>query len=359
MFRAMSVRRLVSVLSVVLVASATVVVAQPKKNDPKTPVAPAKDATPAAGSAAPAGSGSAEGSAVEMVEDPPADMEGINEDPDAPKTGSGSDASVVAVPEKKKTSGYPSEEALRPITLPANMSEISLGFSLPVDPFVATAALRARYGITRQVQLGLTYVVAGVYDDPGTTGTSKRAIHPGKAVGLDVTILLQDWIGLRIGVPVYIDPVAVGITLGAPMKFRFADGKLAFGGLDDFINIALPFGAEFAPSLTQESTNALFAFYDTNGTPPSRGSLRFSGFAVYQKDPKLAFIGRAGVILDNFTSTRTADARGFGYGGAATFIRAGLQYTLKGKLDLGASVGWDDLSKIGGFAPAGYLSVRI
>jgi len=351
MLRAMSVRRLVSVLSVVLVASATVVVAQPKKNDPKAPVAPAKDPAPPAGSAAPAGSGSAEGSAVEMVEDPPADMDGISEDPDAPKTGSGDDPSMVAVPEKQKTSGYPIEEVFRPITLPANMSEISLGLAFPVDPAAGTAGLRARYGITRQVQLGLTYVVGGLYDDPGTVA-KKTKFHPGKAVGLDVTVLMQDWIGLKIGVPVYIDPVAVGLQLGAPLKFRFGDGKLALGGLDDLLNIRI---YRFPPSLTNELANASGAANFDNNTTQSRGSIRFAGYAVYQHSPKMALIGRLGLTLDDFSATR-GDS---GYGGGITFIRAGFQYTPKKFLDLGLSLGWDDLSKLGGFAPAGYLSIRI
>ncbi len=351
MFRAMSVRRVVSVLSVCLVASATVVVAQPKKNDPKAPVAPAKDPVPAAGSAAGSGSGAAEGSAVEMVEDPPADMDGIDENPDAPKVGDGSDAPVVVIPVKQKTAGYPIEEALRPITLPANMSEISLGINAPVDPFVPTAVLRARYGITRQVQLGLTYVVAGIYDDPATAGTKKSTIHPGKAVGLDVTILAQDWIGVRVGVPVYIDPVAVALQLGAPMRFRFLDGKLALGGLEDLLSIKL---YRFPPSLTSEVVNAASAATFDSGTIQSRGAFRVSAYGVYQQSPKLAIIARGGVHLEDFSGTRSVAG-----GGSTTFLRAGLQYTAKKFLDVGGSLGWDDLSKVGAFAPQFYLQLRI
>ncbi len=352
MFRAMSVRRVISVLSVLLVASATVVVAQPKKNDPKAPVAPAKDTAPAAGSAAPAGSGSgsAEGSAVEMVEDPPADMEGTSEDPDAPRIGDGS-AAVVVVPEKQKTVGYPIEEALRPITLPANMSEITLGATVPVDPFVPTAVLRARYGITRQVQLGLTYVLAGVYDDPSTTGTDKSTIHPGKAVGVDVTVLMQEWIGIRIGVPVYIDPIAFALQLGAPMRFRFADGKLTLGGLEDLLTIRL---YEFPPSLTSEVQNAAGAFNEDNNSIQSKGNFRVSAFAIYQHSPKTALIGRVGLTLEDFSGTRSA-----GGGGSTTFIRAGLQHTPKKYVDVGFSLGWEDLSKVGAFAPQVYVNLRI
>lgn len=353
MLLAMSVRRLLSVLSVCLVTSVTVVVAQPAKKDPKAPVAPAKDPAPADPAPAAAGSGADEGSAVQMVEDAPADMEGTNEDPDAPRTGADSGGSVTAVaviPEKQRTSGYPMEEALRPITLPANMSEVSLAPHVSVSPYAGADALRARYGITRQVQLGLTYVLGGIYNDPGTV-SDKTGFHPGKAVGLDVTVLLQDWIGVKVGVPVYIDPVAVGLTLGAPMKFMFGD-KLALGGFDDLVNVSL---YRFHPSFYQEVVNAQGASNFENNTTQSRGSLRFSAFGNYQQSTKLALIGRIGVVMEDFATTRGNS----GYGGISTFIRAGIQYTVRTYLDLGASLGFDDLARAGSFSPQLFGAVRI
>ena len=53
-------------------------------------------------------------------------------------------------------------------------------------------------------------MLGGIYDDPATTGDGQDGFHPGKAVGVDVTVLLQNWLAVRVGVPVYIDPVAVG-----------------------------------------------------------------------------------------------------------------------------------------------------
>lgn len=355
MVRPMTVRRLVSVLSVVLVASVTVVVAQPKGGAKKAPVAPAKTPAPApapapaagsgSGSAAPA-AGSDAGSAVQMAEDPPpSDMEGTNENPDAPKTGDGSDAPLVAAPVVKK-SGYPIEEALRPITLPKNMSEVSIAPHAQVDPFQGAMALRARYGITRQAQLGLTYLLGGAFDDPKTLTTDKVAFHPGKAVGLDVTVLLQDWIAVRLGVPVYIDPVAVGLELGAPLKFVLTD-KLAIGGMDDLLNIKL---YRFAPSFYSEAQNATNAANEESDTTQSAGVLRFSLYGVYQQTPKFAIIGRFGVAFGDINDTLHT---------GTAFIRGGFQFSPRKFLDVGLSVGWDDLSVAGGFAPAGYLAVRI
>ena len=343
----MTVRRLVSVLSVCLVASATVVAAQPKKEPAPSkgaPVAPAKDAAAPA-----AGSGSGSGSAVEMTEDPPpSDMEGTNENPDAPR---GTKEEVVAAPVKAAPrTGYPIEEALRPITLPQNMSEVALDAHAQVDKFAGASTLHARYGITRQVQLGLTYLIGGVYaakDFGDTSGGTK--FHPGKAVGLDVTVLLQNWVGVRLGVPVYVNPLAVSLSLGAPMKFVFTD-KFAIGGLDDLLSIRIK---RFVPSFYQEAQNAGNKLADDIGTTLSRGAVRISAYAVYQYQPKLALIGRAGLNFEDFGSGKT------NIGDTTSFIRAGLSYTPKKYLDVGGSLGFDDLAHNGSFAPAFYLAVRI
>ena len=336
----MSVRRLVSVLSVSVVAFATsVAVAQPAKDAPPAP----------SGSPPPAAEGG-EGSAVEMVEDPPSDMEGTDENPDAPRTIGNEPAAVTAIPEKKKTVGYPIEEALRPITLPQNMTEVSIDPHVQVSPFHGTAALRGRYGITRQVQLGLTYVLGGVYDDPGTV-SDKTSFHPGKAVGVDVTILLRNFLGLKIGVPVYIDPVAVGMTIGVPMRFYLTE-KFTLGGMDDLLTFKI---RKFAPTFINDVDNARGAAFDENNTTQSRGQLRFSVYGIYQHKPNFALIGRAGVTIDDFSGTRN----NFGYGGQFTHLRAGFQFTPRRYLDLGLSVGFDDVSELGSFSPAAFLAVRI
>lgn len=358
----MWVRRLIPALSVCLAASVTTAVAQPKgapKKGPvapaKAPVAPAKDPAPApAGTPAPTGTptpapGDA-GAEVQMTEDaPPGDLEGREENPDAPKIPGGEDPGLaIKKPAPIQRSGYPIEEAMRPITLPKNLVEISLDPHTQVSDVMGATALRARYGITNQVQLGLAYMIGGIYKDPST------GFHAGKAVGIDVTVLLKDWIGVRLGVPVYIDPLAVGITLGAPMKWQLAEGKFALGAFDDLLAIKVK---RFVPSFYQEALNDAAA----EGTRPmgtntvqSNGQLRFTAYGVMQHQPNLAFIGRIGVIVDDFSTTKTSAG-----GGLTSIIRAGLQYTPRKYLDLGFSIGFDDLSKAGSFGPAGLLAFRI
>ena len=280
-------------------------------------------------------------------------MEGTNENPDAPRIiGEQNQGGVPAAPPVMKKSGYPIEEVFRPITLPQNMSEIGIEMHAQVSPYAGASSLRARYGITRQVQLGLTYLMAGIFAEKdfvlGSAGGTK--VHPGKAVGLDVTILVQDWIGIRVGVPVYIDPVAVGLTIGAPLKFVFGN-KLAIGGLDDLLSIKL---SKFAPSFYQESTNVALARASDTNSVISKGFLRFSGFGVYQHKPNLAIIGRLGVTIDDFSTAKSNAG-----GGLTTFLRAGFQYTAKKRIDLGLALGFDNLARAGTFGPQAYLNVRI
>ncbi|MBA3499049.1 MAG: hypothetical protein M4D80_20205 [Myxococcota bacterium] len=356
----MTVRRVVPLL-VCLLATFAVALAQPKKAPaPKAPPAPAKDApVPAAGS----GSGSAD-APPPVDEGPPPDMDGKDENPGAPKPLPGEEPNkVVAAPEKAvKRSGYPIEEVLRPITLPANMAEVAIGPRAVIDAdgvgYAGSDTLRARYGITRQIQIGLNYVIGAIYDDP-KTNEDKIGFHPGKALELQVTYLVTDFLGVRLGVPVWIykpganvdsSSPAFGLNIGVPLKFRFGD-KLAIGGLDDLLSIRI---MQFAPSLELEYLNAYRAHSRDTNTSQSAGFIRFSGYAVYQQSPKLALIGRFGIQLEDF-STRKTDAGG----GIITSLRAGLEYTVKTYLDVGIALGFEDLDDLGSFGPTTLLAFRI
>lgn len=352
--------RLVSLVSVCVVAGTTlsVVGAQPKKapkGDAKGPVAPAKDPAPAP--AAGSGSDAPAVPAPPPEEPPPKDIEGRDENPGNPTGVGNEEPPKVVVPGKKKeTSGYPIQEYLRPINLPANMSEVAIGPHAQLGGdgarYAGADALRARYGITREVQLGLTYVLGGVYDDPATMDTDAIGFHSGKAVGIDVTVLIKNWIGVRVGVPVYIKPVAFSLAIGVPIRFQLGD-KFAVGGLDDFLNIKL---SNFAPSFYQEVQNAANAQLEETNAARSAGQLRFSGYGIYQYRQKTAFVGRLGFNMEDFSSTKTQSNAG---GGLSYFLRAGVQWTPRKFIDLGISLGFDDLATYGSFGPQGLLAFRI
>lgn len=347
----MTVRRVVPLL-VCLLATFAVAIAQPKKAPPAPPA-------PAAGS----GSGSADAPPPPPDEGPPPDMEGKDENPGAPKALPGEEPEVtVQAPEKQKVSGYPMEEVLRPITLPANMAEVAIGpraqFDVDEIGYAGSDTLRARYGITRQIQLGLNYALAGIYDDP-KTAEDKIKIKPGKALELHVTYLIKDFIGVRLGVPVWIykpaesadsSAPAFGLNIGVPLKFRFGD-KFAIGAFDDLLSIKL---TQFAPSLEHEYLNAFRAAQRDVNTSTSAGYIRFQAYGVYQRSPKLALIGRFGVQLEDFATTKTD-----GGGGIVTTIRGGVEYTVRKYLDVGFTLGFEDLDDLGSFGPTTLLAFRI
>jgi hypothetical protein len=372
----MTARRLISVLTVALSAGAGVSAtvgaqpatppAQPAAKKParakgkaakKTPLAPAKDSGAGSGSSGAASgssAGASAGSAVQMTEDPPpSDMAGTAENPDAPHSMLDRDSppAVAAVAAPARPTGYPIEEALRPIALPQNLSEVSVVPHMQVSPYAATTAVRVRYGITPKVQLGLTYLIGAIFDDPSTV-ESRQGFHSGKAVGLDVTVMLQDWIGVQVGLPMYISPFAMSLTLGAPIKFAFGD-KFAIGGLDDFLNIKLD---RFAPTFYQELQNATAANGTMTNTTQSAGELRVSLFGVYQYQPNFALVGRTGIQMEDFATGKTDGCAGECL---TTFISAGFRYTPRKYLDIGLSIGFDDLAHGGSFAPAGFLAFRI
>jgi hypothetical protein len=329
----MRIRRLIPALVVCLAAPASISVAQPKG-------APA----PAPG-----------GEEVQMSEDaPPSDLEGRDENPDAPKILGVEPPPPTGKPAAPRPTGYPIEEPLRPITLPKNMVEISTGPRVLVSPFQSAMALRARYGLTEKVQLGLTYMLAGVYDELGAP--KKWAFHPGKAVGVEVTVLLKEWVGVRVGVPMYIDPFAMGLELGAPMKWQLAGGKYAIGALDDLFAVRL---SRFVPSFEQEKPNADAAAQTRPGgsnTLQSRGELRFSAYGSMQYGPKTALLGRTGFAVRDFSTTATAvlDNSGLRY-----FLRAGVQHTPRKHLDVAFSIGFEDLGDPGTFGPAVLVAFRL
>nr|MBP9086395.1 hypothetical protein [Kofleriaceae bacterium] len=271
-----------SLSAALLAVSVAVAAAQPAAQPAASPVAPADPAKPTDGT----------GQDAQLAEDPPNDIEGTSESPDAPVTG---EAPIVATIKAAPQTGYPIEEVARPITLPQGMSEVALELRATLSPFVSNATLRARYGITRQWQIGLRYNGGGFYKDPIT---SKSGYNVGKAAGLEVTYLVNAWIGASIGVPIYLDPVASSISLGAPIRFRFGP-KVTVGGLGDLLDIRI---SKFVPSFYSEYANEGLANAFRTNTTTDTGNLRFAGYGIYQQKPNLALYGRIGVTARDFSS---------------------------------------------------------
>lgn len=228
---------------------------------------------------------------------------------------------TAAVDKKKKeaVTGYPTRAIERPINLPGGTSEISLTLPTFVDPFAAGASLRGSYGITSEVQVGLRYSMGAL---------SENGFEVGKAVSLDAQYLFTDNIAGQLSLPMFMDPFAMGLVLGAPMKFTFFDTfSLVFG--QDLVSIKLH---EFVPSLDNAVQNSGFIFLrESNTTTPlwiGNASVR----AIYQMGDKLALDAQFGIQFDDSNAASTAQ------------INAGLLHVHSENLDFGARVGALDMS---------------
>jgi hypothetical protein len=272
------------------------------------------------------------GTPVDLPEDTTVeDPSGVNENPDAPTdpTGPAPTTTVVQAPVEERK-GYPIEDVLRPITMPRLMSEVGLDFRNNLDPYIGNVTVRGRFGITDKVQVGLEYTIGGFFDAVDTE--DKIKFNTGKSIGVDVAYSVFDWLAVRLALPFYLDPFAMGVTLGAPLKFRIGD-KLAIGGMGDFLSIKL---RHFVPSTINEAYNdAQAALVDTNSVD-SAGSLRFSGFITYQLKPNVAIGGDFSMLYEDFDDSDVP----------YSFHLRG-QYSMGSRLDFGLALGFGDLANAG------------
>ena len=323
---------LASSISVVALLVAGPALAQPKKGDKDKAGYKTGGDKAGGGDTAAGGDG---GTAVDLPEDdtPSTDPTGVNENPDAPRDTHGPaeiDAAAgiakPAPPPERK--GYPIEEVLRPITLPALMSEAGIDVRNFIKPYDGNTTLRGRFGITKQIQIGLTYNIGGIFDDADMSSDSKK-FNTGKSIGLDVTYSVFSWLGVRVTLPFYLSPFAMGATIGVPLKFRIGD-RFAFGGGTDFISFKIH---NFVPSLVDERINNFNAAAVDSGTGISKGSLFFTGFAQWQWKPNLVVGGDFGLLYDDFNDVNTPFS-----------LRALAQYSTSKKLDFGGALGFGDIA---------------
>jgi len=294
-------------------------------------------AAPAAGADKGAGDGSAKGTDVEMGDDdsaPSDDPTGTKENPNAPVVAGDTPAVHKEGPAgPAKPAGYPIEEVLRPLTLPGGTSEVRLDLRSTFSPGDGGAVLRARYGITSEAQVGLDYVIGGVFKEISSSPDAKTKFNTGKAIGVEGAYQVTHWMAVHLRVPMYMQPFAIGVVLGAPMKFHVGD-KLALFTLDDIVDINIH---NFVPSLEDERANRAAADLLMSNPVRQNGNLRFTGGAIYQIHPNLAFIGRTGIEFPDFKS------QGLNYP-----LEGILQYSKSNKLDFAARLGFDSLRDAGG-----------
>ena len=296
-----------------LLALPALAVAQPEADKP----APTKpDATKP---------GTGAGEEVEMGEDdaPIADETGMEENPDAPTSGNDGTDTRVVMKAPPAPVVYPVESHQRPITLLAGMSEGTLDYPVFFDPFRTAGQLRAAYGITSKIEAQLRYGI-------GSYSNDASKYYPGKAVALGGVYQVMPFVGAQLELPILLDPFAMGVTLGAPLKFRF--DKFALFAGRDLVTFKL---AKFAPIVEDTlATEALTAAHEVNAILPD-GTLRITGGIIYALKPTMSITGETGIVAVDFKGDQ-----------ADWLLRASLTMESK-RFDYGARLGIEDLDNAG------------
>ncbi|ACY15881.1 hypothetical protein [Haliangium ochraceum] len=233
--------------------------------------------------------------------------------------------------------GYPIEQALRPITLDAGMFELAVAAPMYPSPASFITTLQARYGITDPLEVGVRYAFFAA-DEGGST--------VGKGGSLDFVYTITEWIGVQLSTPILFDPFAMGITLGAPMQFRFGDSFALFFG-SDLLSFRV---AKFVPTVEDPRIDAARAAALELNTIVSAGSLRFVGGAIYQFAPHVALIADTGVVVEDF-----------GRNGEQPQVPLGatLSYSVVDSLDFSGRLGFDDIGDGGSFRFTGGFALRL
>ncbi|MCG8417073.1 MAG: hypothetical protein MJE77_03905 [Proteobacteria bacterium] len=231
---------------------------------------------------------------------------------------------------------YPRELVHRPIVLAPGMSQITLDVLADADDVFVTGLLQARYGVNQDIQLGLGYA-------PGAVG--RDGFTSGKAVSIDVHYAIASWIAIQLELPFLLDPFAMGVTVGAPVKFR-AGQKLAFIAGRDLFNARIE---RLFPDIGDPIGNAELVRQNRVNTALPAGELRFLGGVIYQINPELAVLGEIGIL-----------AKDFGLNNAGVPLLATVTYSSATNLDVGARIGFRDLSQdSGGFGATVVVAVRL
>jgi hypothetical protein len=242
---------------------------------------------------------------------------------------------------------YPRELVRRPLTLPREMIEASLDV-----PFVARdghptlhQVLRGAYGVTVDLQLGVTY---GIAFERLAADDGEDAFELGKAVSLDATYtILPGMLAAQVRLAFYADPdvFGLGLILGVPFRINLGERWAIFGGAD-LVSIKLN---NFAVNPGDPAANlAHVALVGRQGTAPS-GSIDLTAGVAYQAQQNLALWGTVGLGWPDFDTNDQPFA-----------LFGGLTYTPSRDWDVGARLGFLALDELAeSFSVAVFAALRL
>lgn len=244
---------------------------------------------------------------------------------------------------------YPRALVQRPLTLPAGVAETALeartgvrelvgaGTSVTgTEAYRTSATLSVEAGLTDEAQIGLSYGAGSVGED----GT-----FPGQAAALEAVYAINRYIGAQLALPFHIDPFALGLTLGAPVKLVVGD-KVALMAGHDLVTFRL---SGFQPHVDEAAENDNLADAVATNTVVPGGEYAFRGAALYQHSESLALGGEIALRAIDFDSRKPVVP-----------IFARIRYTPIDYVDLGARVGLFNLDGPGeNFGGSAFAAIRM
>jgi len=243
------------------------------------------------------------------------DMNGVDEtgwpqDKDQP------DPNVPVIPTKKKSRWVsdPRRRCGRSRCRPT-CSEISIAPHAVISPYAGGDALHAATASRRESSLGLTYCSAALRQPGDECQGLRLPLRQGR--GLDVTVLLQNWIGVK-SASVYIQPVPSRSRSRAD-QVQLRRRKFALGGFDDILNIRL----KRSSSPTRRSRTR----WPRERQDEHAAAERFAAVRRVWHLPaggQLAIVGRFGIQTSLGTNGNVNGAAASENGSATFSIRAGL-----------------------------------
>lgn len=293
---------------------------------------------------------------IGTAEDPLAGQEEVEEDdtattyddpndPDAVTTRDSSRRGKQAVRYTKGT--YPIEAIDRPLTLAASQFEISL--DVPVEaigadggPFM-TQVLRAGYGVTTDLQIGVAYGIGLELLNPPE---GAKAFEAGKAFSLDAAhTILPGNLAAQLSLPFYADPFAWSVSLGVPFRVKITD-KIAFVGGQDLVAITL---VRFPVDPAQPWMNVAHVALDAVGAARNDGHVNLNFGAQIQAKRNLAFTAKLGLYFPDFDDNNDR-----------VYTLLGAAWSKNPKLDIGGRLGVGDLGRMGDtFGLAVFVAYRL
>jgi hypothetical protein len=249
--------------------------------------------------------------------------------PEDPLAGLPPDEGVEAELPRYDKRGYPIERVKRPLTLPADLGEIDVDVPMVLNDGhpLLTQTLSPAYGITVDLELGLTYSIGveRLSAEPGEQG-----FEVGRAVSLDAAYtLIPRYLAVQARLAFYIDPdvFGIGLILGLPYKIELGDEWAIFGGAD-LERLRLK---EFAVYPEDPAANLFNVSEIGRGVEPGIGSGRLTTGVMFQARPDTAIDGSFGVER-NFES----DDQDYS-------LFAGVTYSPSPAMDLAVHLGFRSL----------------